>query len=87
MTRSSLDTIYEKLLKKILHKCFGGVLSQRDHVVCYESGKLKEHEGNYATYDLELAESVHALKMWRHYIMGNKFELRIDHYGLKHLFG
>ena len=65
----------------------GGVLSQRDHVVCYESRKLKEHERNYATHDLELAVIVHALKMWRHYLMGNKFELRTNHCGLKHLFG
>jgi hypothetical protein len=64
-----------------------GVLSQKDHVVGYESIKLKEHERNYATYDLELATIVHALKMWRHYLMGKKFELRIDHYGLKHFFG
>jgi hypothetical protein len=56
-------------------------------VICYESRKLKEHERNYATHDLELVEIVHALKMWRHYLMGNKFELRTDHCGLKHLFG
>jgi hypothetical protein len=41
----------------------GGVLSQMDHVVCYESRKLKECEGNYATLDLELATIVHALKI------------------------
>jgi hypothetical protein len=41
----------------------GGVLSQRDHVVCYESRKLKERERNYATHDLELATIVHALKI------------------------
>jgi hypothetical protein len=29
----------------------GGVLTQKDHVVCYESRKLKEHERNYATHD------------------------------------
>jgi hypothetical protein len=33
----------------------GGVLSQDGHVICYESRKLKEHEGNYVTHDLELA--------------------------------
>jgi hypothetical protein len=27
---------------------------QNGHVVCYESRKLKEHERNYATHDLEL---------------------------------
>jgi hypothetical protein len=65
----------------------GGVLSQKDHVVCYESRKLKEHERNYATHDLELEAIVHALKMWRHYLMGRIFELRTNHCGLKHLFG
>jgi hypothetical protein len=65
----------------------GGVLSQKDHVVCFESRKLKEHERNYATHDLELATIVHALKMWRHYLMGKRFELRTYHCGLKHLFG
>jgi hypothetical protein len=65
----------------------GGVLTQKDHVVCYESRKLKDHERNYATHDLELATIVHALKMWRHYLMGKIFELRTNHCGLKHLFG
>jgi hypothetical protein len=39
------------------------VLSQNDHVACYESRKLKEHEKNYATHDLELETIVHALKI------------------------
>ena len=64
----------------------GGVLIQDKHMICYESRKLKEHENNYATQDLELAAIVHALKMWRHYLMGRIFELRIDHCGLKYLF-
>jgi hypothetical protein len=53
-------------------KRLGGVLSQRDHVVCYESKKLKECERNYATHDLELEMIVHALKMWKHCLMGKK---------------
>ena len=36
---------------------------QDNHVLCYESRKLKEHEKKYATHDLELASIVHALKM------------------------
>jgi hypothetical protein len=63
-----------------------GVLNQRDCVICYESKKLKEHERNYATNDLELTTIIHALKMWRNYLMGKKLELRIDHCGLKHCF-
>jgi hypothetical protein len=51
----------------------GGVLSQNGYVVCYESRKLKEHEKHYATHDLELTAIVHALKMWRNYLMGKRF--------------
>jgi hypothetical protein len=64
----------------------GGVLSQNGFVIYYESRKLKEHEKNYATHDLELAAIVHALNKWRHCLMGRRFELRIDHNGLKYLF-
>jgi hypothetical protein len=60
----------------------GGVLSQNGFVICFESRKLKEHKRLYATHDLELAVIVHALKKWRHYLMGKKFELRTDHNGL-----
>jgi hypothetical protein len=64
----------------------GGVLSQNGFVICYESRKLKDHERNYATHDLELATIVHALRKWRHYLMGKRFELRTDQNGLKYLF-
>jgi hypothetical protein len=55
-------------------------------VICYESRKLNEHEINYVTHDLELDAIVHALKMWRHYLLGRIFVLTTDHCGLRHLF-
>ena len=64
----------------------GGFLLQNDHAICYESQKLKEHEKNYPTHDLELAAIIHALKMWRHYLMGRKFLLKTDNMSLKYLF-
>jgi hypothetical protein len=39
----------------------GGFLTHNEHVICYKSRKLKDHERNYATHDLELASIVHAL--------------------------
>ena len=63
----------------------GGVLTQEGHVIAYESRKLKIHENNYATYDLELAAIIHALKMWRHHLIGRKFILMTDNKGLKYL--
>jgi hypothetical protein len=41
----------------------GCVLFQYGRVVAYASRKLKTHEQNYPTHDLELAEVVHALKI------------------------
>lgn len=63
----------------------GGVLMKDNHLVFYESRKLKEHEKNYATHDLELVAIVQALKMRRHYFLGVKFELRTNHMSLKYL--
>jgi hypothetical protein len=39
------------------------------HMVAYASQKLRMHEEHYLTPNLELAIVVHALKIWRHYIM------------------
>ena len=63
----------------------GGVLTQEGHVIAYESRKLKIHEKNYATYDLELASVIHALKMWCHHLIWRKFILMTDNKGLKYL--
>ena len=41
---------------------------------------------NYATHDLELAAVVHALKTWRHFLIGNHCEVYTDHKSLKYIF-
>jgi hypothetical protein len=41
---------------------------------------------NYLTHDLELAAVVHAIKIWRHYLMGKRYELYTDHKSLKYIF-
>jgi len=55
-------------------------------VVCYESRKLNKHEHNYPMQDLKLATIVHALNMWRHYLLGRQFVLMSDHIRLRYLF-
>src|SRR5262249_42139801 len=55
-------------------------------VIAYASRQLKDHELNYPTYDLELAAVVYALKIWRHYLYGEKFEVFTDHKKLKYIF-
>ena len=64
----------------------GAILSQDGRVIAYASRKVRTHEENHATHDLELAEIVHALRLWRHYLVGNKFELKTNHRGLQHIY-
>ena len=64
----------------------GCVLMQERRVVAYASRQLKPHEANYPTHDLELAAVVHALKIWRHYLIGNRCEVYTDHKSLKYIF-
>ena len=47
---------------------------------------MNKHEVNYVTHDLELVAIVHALKMWRHYLLGRKVLLMTDQCGLQYLF-
>jgi hypothetical protein len=59
---------------------------QDGHVVAYASLQLRKHEVHYLTHDLELADVVHALKIWRHCLMGKRCELYTDHKSLKYIF-
>jgi hypothetical protein len=74
---SSLVLILPDLTKKFDIYCdasrqgLGCVLMQEGQVVCYASCQLRKHEENYPTHDLELAAVVHALKIWRHYLIGH----------------
>ncbi|KAG8471689.1 hypothetical protein CXB51_036643 [Gossypium anomalum] len=63
----------------------GCVLMQSGKVVAYASRQLKPHEKNYPTHDLELAAIVFALKIWRHYLYGEKCYIYTDHKSLKYL--
>jgi hypothetical protein len=64
----------------------GCVLMQENRVIAYASRALRPHEKNYPTHDLELAVVVHALKIWRHYLMGACCNIYIDHKSLKYIF-
>jgi hypothetical protein len=64
----------------------GYVLMQDGQVVSYASHQLRKHEENYPTHDLELATMVHALKIWRHYLIGHRCEIYSDHKSLKYIF-
>jgi hypothetical protein len=63
----SFDTYYDASKQGL-----GCVLMQEGHVISYASRQLRKHEQNYPTDDLELAAVVHALKIWRHYLLGHR---------------
>jgi hypothetical protein len=64
----------------------GCVLIQHGRMVAYASWQLRNHEVNYPTHNLELGAVVHTLKIWRHYLMGKRCELYMDHKSLKYIF-
>jgi hypothetical protein len=61
--------------------------------LCKTTGSLlmhPEHSGimnkKYPTHDLELAAVIHALKIWRHHLMGAKCNIYTNHKSLKYIF-
>ena len=68
------------------HKGLGCVLMQNVKVVAYASSQLKNYEKNYPTHDLKLAVVVFSLKIWRHYLYGERCETFTDHKNLKYFF-
>ena len=64
----------------------GCVLMQSGRVTAYGSRQLKNHEQNYPTHDLELTVIVFALKIWRHYLYGEHFEVFSNHKSPRYIF-
>ena len=64
----------------------GCVLMQSGRVIAYGSRQLKNHEQNYPTHDMKLATVVFALKIWRHYLYGEEFEVYSYQKILKYIF-
>ena len=64
----------------------GCILMQECKMIAYASQQLRPHEENYPVHDLKLAAIIYALKLWRHYLLGNRCEIYTDHQSLKYLF-
>nr|GEW99887.1 reverse transcriptase domain-containing protein [Tanacetum cinerariifolium] len=83
-----LKAILELLKKEKLYAKFSEYefwIPKREKVIAYASRKLKIHEQNYTTHDLELGSVVFALKIWRHYLYGTKCTVFTDHKSLQHI--
>ena len=64
----------------------GRVIMQKEKVIAYVSRKLKSHEQNYLTHDLELAAVIFVLKKLRHYLYRVTFDVYTDYKSFKYLF-
>jgi hypothetical protein len=67
-------------------KHVGALGSGLTYLSRYNSGWFCHNEQNYPTHDLELAAVVHALKIWRHYLLGHTCQIYTDHKSLKYIF-
>ena len=52
--------------------------------MAYSSRKLNDAERKYAPHEGELLGLIHALKTWRHYLLGNHVDAYTDHHTLQH---
>jgi hypothetical protein len=59
---------------------------QNGCVITCASRQFRRHEEQYPTLDIEHLAVVHALKVWRHYLLGNLVNIYTDHKSLKYLF-
>jgi hypothetical protein len=62
------------------------VLMEDGLVVAYALQQLRKQEEDYLTLDLELVVVVHALKIWRYYLIEKRCELYTDHKKLEYIF-
>ena len=64
----------------------GCIFMQSGRAVAYGSRQLKNHEQNYPTHDMELVVVVFTLKIWRHDLYGEQFEVYSYHKSLMYIF-
>ena len=54
-----------------------GILLQDEKPVAYESRKFKPAECNYPVHEREMLAAIHCMRVWRCYLDGKQFELRV----------
>ena len=80
----STNLSYARLHKKIIVECvasrngIGVVLMQEGRPIYFKRHPIKEKYLHKPIYEKEMLEILHALKQWRHYLMGRHFKVKTD---------
>ncbi|MCO5552774.1 hypothetical protein L7F22_006291 [Adiantum nelumboides] len=85
---AKIATPLHDLTRKVqCHACgssIGAVLMQDGHVIAYESRVLRGLDKHMQIYEEELLAVIHALKSWKHYLLGADFTVQTDYQSLRY---
>ena len=59
-------------------------MNQEGHAAAYKSCKLHDAELHASIYEKELLDVIHALSIWKHYLLGADFVIKTDHQSLRY---
>ena len=62
----------------------GSILLQDGHTIAYESCRLHEQERVLGIYEKELLSMIHALSLWKHYLISNLFIIQTNHQSIRY---
>jgi hypothetical protein len=89
--RTSVDNAYGVSWVCGLYECIEEGLGMCSYAtrpgcgLCFKKAERAWKELPYS-HDLELASVLYPLKIWRHYLYGEKYEIHTDHKSLKYFF-
>jgi hypothetical protein len=67
-----------------LGKGIGAVLMQEGQPLAFTSKQLSEKNQGKPIYEKEMLAILHAIELWRPYLLGKRFQIKTDHQSLRY---